>query len=257
MSVVDSPAISVVIPCYNMGRFLAEAVKSITDQRYENLEIILVDDGSNDDTRARADALPVPVRFVRQDNRGPAAARNRGIAEARHDLLAFIDADDLWPADKLRLQIPPLLEDPARDFVLGQQRSFELRPGAAADSGDYQFHAPQFIFLVGCGLYRRRTFDRVGLFDEQMRFSEDTDWFFRCREANLSYVVLPDVTVFYRRHAGSMTHGLDSVGKGYLGALKKSIDRRRAARAAQPAPTGPAGPTGPGTRASPAKEDPT
>jgi len=234
------PALSVVIPCYNMGRFLAESVASVLAQGHDGpLDIVIVDDGSTDDTAAFVAALAadgLPVRFVRQDNRGPGAARNRGIAEARHDLLAFIDADDLWHADKLRRQLPALLAEPERDFVLGHQRTFTLRPGAAEGSRDYELHPPQFIFLVGCGLYRRRTFERVGLFDETMRYSEDTDWFFRCREANLAYLVLPDVTVLYRRHAGGMTHGLDAVGKGYLAALKKSIDRRRALAAGKGTP---------------------
>jgi glycosyltransferase involved in cell wall biosynthesis len=223
------PGISVVIPCFNMGRFLDEAVGSVVEQGHPSLEIIVVDDGSTDDTQARTAALPIPARYIRQDNRGPAAARNRGIAAASHQLLAFLDADDLWPTGKLALQLPRLLEDPGRDFVLGQQRPFALRPGAAEGSRDYQLGDPQFIFLVGCGLYRRRAFDKVGTFDESMRYSEDTDWFFRCKEAGLPFLVVPEVTVLYRRHADSMTHGLDDVGKGYLGAIKKSLDRRRRA----------------------------
>jgi glycosyltransferase involved in cell wall biosynthesis len=225
-----SPPISVIIPCHNMGRFLAEAVESVTAQGHPDVQIVVVDDGSSDDVAAHVRALPRPVDYIRQDNLGPAAARNRGIRAARHDVLAFVDADDVWPADKLRLQLPALLEDPARDLVLGHQRVFTLRAGAADGSRDYELHDPHFIFLVGCGLYRRRAFDRVGLFDETMRFSEDTDWFFRCREAGLEYRVLPEVTVLYRRHAGSMTHGLDAVGKGYLAAIKKSLDRRRRAQ---------------------------
>jgi glycosyltransferase involved in cell wall biosynthesis len=224
---MTTPAISVIIPCYNMGRFLGEAVESVLAQGHPELQIVVVDDGSADDTAGFARALPRPVDYIRQDNAGPAAARNRGIRAARHDVLAFVDADDLWPPGKLALQLPALLEDPARDFVLGHQQVFSLRAGAAPGSRDYERHDPHFIFLVGCGLYRRRTFERVGLFDETMRMSEDTDWFFRAREAGLDYRLLPDVTVLYRRHDGSMTHGLDAVGKGYLGAIKKSLDRRR------------------------------
>ena len=69
--------------------------------------------------------------------------------------------------------------------------------------------------------------NRVGLFDETMRLSEDTDWFFRYREAGLDYRLIPEVTILYRRHEASMTHGLDAAGKGYLMAIKKSLDRRR------------------------------
>src|SRR5205085_728244 len=83
------PAISVIVPCYNMGRFLHEAVESVLAQGHPELQIIVVDDGSTDDTATRVRALPHPVDYIRQDNRGPAAARNRGIRAARHDVLAF------------------------------------------------------------------------------------------------------------------------------------------------------------------------
>jgi glycosyltransferase involved in cell wall biosynthesis len=224
-----TPGISVILPCYNMARFLGEAVESVIAQQHPDLEIIVVDDGSTDDTAAVARALPACVRTFHQENRGPAAARNLGLTAARHELVAFVDADDLWPRDKLRLQLPRLLEDPGREFVVGQHQAFVLREGAPEGSRDYVFSAPppHFIFLLGCGLYRRRVFDRVGVLDESMRYSEDTDWFYRCREAGLAYLEQPDVTVFYRRHAASMTHGRDVIGKGFLHALKKSIDRRR------------------------------
>lgn len=225
----DCPGISVVIPCFNMGKFLAEAVESVLAQRYPEIEIVVVDDGSSDDTPERAKQLPGSVVYVRQDNRGPAAARNRGLCTARHDLITFLDADDLWPTDKLRVQLDHLLADPALDFVIGNQKNFALRDGAAAGSRDYDFGEPFFIFLVGCGLYRKRVFDSVGLFDENMRYSEDTDWFFRCREAHIPYKLISDVTVFYRRHDGGMTHGRGAVEKGFLAAIKKSIDRRRTA----------------------------
>jgi len=102
------PALSVIVPCYNMGRFLPEAVESVLAQGHPELQIIVVDDGSTDDTAACVRALPHPVEYIRQDNRGPAAARNRGIRAARHDVLGFIDADDLWPPGKLRLQLPEI-----------------------------------------------------------------------------------------------------------------------------------------------------
>jgi glycosyltransferase involved in cell wall biosynthesis len=168
------------------------------------------------------------VRYLRQDNAGPAAARNHGLREARHDLIAFLDADDLWPRDKFATQLAYLRAEPKLGMVLGNQRYFALRPGAAESSRDYVFDEPYFIFLVGCGLFRRGIFDQVGYFDESMRYSEDTDWFFRCREANIPYKLIPEVTVFYRRHEHSMTHGRGAVDKGFLAAIKKSLDRRRA-----------------------------
>jgi glycosyltransferase involved in cell wall biosynthesis len=219
--------ISVIVPCYNMSMFLDEAVASILAQNHDELEILIVDDGSTDDTAERVKQLPGPVRYLRQDNGGPAVARNRGLDAARHDLIAFLDADDLWPPDKLSIQLAELQADSSLDFVLGNQRHFGVRPGAPAASRDYDFDSAHFIFLLGCGLFRRRVFEKVGGFDESMRYSEDTDWFFRAREASAPYKLMPDVTVFYRRHERSMTHGRGALEKGFLAAIKKSLDRRR------------------------------
>jgi glycosyltransferase involved in cell wall biosynthesis len=198
-----------------MGRFLGEAVASVFAQRHENLESVIVDDASTEDTADWVRRLPSSVRYVRQDNRGPGAARNRGLDLAQHELLAFIDADDLWPANKLRQQLP-VLDEHKCDFVVGLQSSFSLRSGAVEGARDYAYQEPCFIFLVGCGLYRRRVFERVGYFDETMRLSEDTDWFLRCQEAQASFVVVPEPTLFYRLHGDSLTHGLDAVGKVFF-----------------------------------------
>ncbi|HEY3496846.1 MAG TPA: glycosyltransferase [Polyangiaceae bacterium] len=224
---MNNPGISVIIPCFNMGRFLAEAVESVHAQRHEPLEIIVVDDGSSDDSAEHAKRLLGDVRYLWQENQGPGAARNHGLRAARHEIVAFLDADDLWPADKTSVELAHLESDPELDFVVGNQRHFARKPGAPEGSREYEFEEPYFIFLFGCGLFRRRVFDKVGVCDESMRYSEDTDWFFRCREAGVPYKVIPEVTVFYRRHESSMTHGRDAVAKGFLSAIKKSLDRRR------------------------------
>ncbi|HKV36457.1 MAG TPA: glycosyltransferase family A protein, partial [Pyrinomonadaceae bacterium] len=110
--------VSVIIPVFNGERFLREAVQSVLDQGDSSVEIIVVDDGSTDGTETVARSLP--VRYLHQTNQGPAAARNRGIEHAQGSLLAFADADDLWPVNKLELQLPCLLRDPKIDIVLGR-----------------------------------------------------------------------------------------------------------------------------------------
>ena len=114
------PLVSVITPVYNGARHLVDAVTSIERQDYEPLEIIVVDDGSTDETPDVIAELGDRVRAFRQDNAGPAAARNRGLAEARGELLAFCDADDTWPDGKLDLQVGRLQQDPELDVVLGR-----------------------------------------------------------------------------------------------------------------------------------------
>jgi glycosyltransferase involved in cell wall biosynthesis len=172
------PGISVVIPCFNQGSFLAEAVDSVLAQSHDDFEIVVVDDGSEDDTPERVKTLPGHVRYLRQENAGPAAARNHGLRVVRHDLVAFLDADDLWPPERTNALLRHFQENPALDFVIGNQRHFGPRDVAKSPEGDasapegsreYEFEEAYFIFLVGCGLFRRRVFDKVGGFTAAAR----------------------------------------------------------------------------------------
>lgn len=102
---LKNPEISVVIPCYNAGSFLGDAIKSVLAQHYPVLEVIVIDDGSTDESANTAELFAPKVRLIRQQNSGESVARNRGIDEARGDWVAFLDADDWWLPDKLAEQI--------------------------------------------------------------------------------------------------------------------------------------------------------
>ena len=215
------PLVSVVIPVFNGERFLREAVQSVLAQDYSPVEIIIVDDGSTDDTRTVARSLPETVRYVHQTNKGPAAARNRGIEYAQGSLIAFADADDLWPAGKLELQLPYLITDPAVEIVMGKvQQVLSSRTVT-------QIAEPAFSVNLGSAVIRKSVFERVGLFDETMRYSEDVDWFMRAREAGVAITTIDAVTLFYRQHEENMTRGKSASELNILKTLKRSLDRRR------------------------------
>jgi len=212
------PLVSVVIPVFNGERFLREAVQSVLDQQYSPLEIIVVDDGSTDNTAIVARDLP--VRYLHQTNQGPAAARNRGIEQAQGSLIAFADADDLWPAGKLESQLPLLIKDPRIDIVLGRIQQVLLSEGE-------ELGETTFSVNLGSAVIRKSVFERIGLFDETMRYSEDVDWFMRARESGAAIVTIDAVTLFYRQHEQNMTRGKSTAELNVLKALKKSLDRRR------------------------------
>ena len=214
------PLVSVVIPVFNGERFLREAVQSVLDQQYSPLEIIVVDDGSTDNTAIVARDLPEPVRYLHQTNQGPAAARNRGIEQAQGSLIAFADADDLWPAGKLESQLPLLIKDPRIDIVLGRIQQVLL--SEAEELGETGFSVN-----LGSAVIRKSVFERIGLFDETMRYSEDVDWFMRARESGAAIVTIDAVTLLYRQHEQNMTRGKSTAELNVLKALKKSLDRRR------------------------------
>jgi glycosyltransferase involved in cell wall biosynthesis len=221
------PLVSVVIPVFNGERFLREAVDSVLAQEYSPLEIIIVDDGSTDGTEALAKSLPEPVRYLRQTNKGPAAARNRGIELAQGNLIAFADADDLWPQGKLELQLPYLIRDTQIDIVLGRIQQVVLFTTSDGQTQSEEFAEPAFSVNLGSAVIRRSVFEQVGLFDETMRYSEDVDWFMRAREAGAAIVTIDAVTLLYRQHEQNMTRGKSAAELNVLQALKRSLDRRR------------------------------
>ncbi|MGO9094422.1 MAG: glycosyltransferase family 2 protein [Bryobacteraceae bacterium] len=224
---MNRPLVSVVIPCYNAARFLPEAVANVLAQRYEPLEILLVDDGSTDSTPEMAPGLAPEVRYLRQENRGPSAARNLGLRETRGEIIAFLDADDLWPDGKLDLQVGRLLQDPALDLVSGRVRYVELPGGRIPDLRFETSDRELPGILIGSAVYRRRAFAVVGGFDESLRYSEDHDWFLRAREADLKILLLAEVTLLYRHHDSNMTRHV--TGRNAIQALviHKSLQRRR------------------------------
>jgi hypothetical protein len=227
------PLVSVIIPVFNGARFLPEAVAAVLAQDYPSLEIIVVDDGSTDDLQAVVERLPVNVRCFRQDNAGPAAARNRGIRDASGDYIAFIDVDDLWPERKLGTAIELLEQAPMLDVITGyaQLQQHDAATQRYAYIGNPRESFPHYI---GAAVYRRRAFERVGLYDPNLKFGEDTDWFNRAREAALNIERLEQVTLIVRRHAANMTRGKSMVELNALRVLKMAIDRKRAL-AGQPA----------------------
>jgi len=216
------PLVSIIIPVFNGERFLREAVESVLAQKYSPVEIIIVDDGSTDGTATVARSFPETVRYLHQTNHGPAAARNRGIEQAQGNLIAFADADDLWPSHKLELQLPYLIRDAKIDIVLGRIQQVLLSETQSQEVGEAGFSVN-----LGSAVIRKSVFERVGLFDETMRYSEDVDWFLRAREGGAAIMTIDAVTLFYRQHQENMTRGKSTAELNVLKALKKSLDRRR------------------------------
>lgn len=158
----------------------------------------------------------------------PAAARNRGISEAAGDLIAFLDVDDLWPDHNLLHLVTYLLENPAADVVHGHAQVTRFTEGE--ELGEFIGNPKEsYPYYIGAGVYHRRAFERVGMFDDALRFSEDTDWFRRAKEVGLRVAQLDEVALFVRRHDANMTRGKTHVELNALRLLKTSLDRKRAA----------------------------
>ncbi|MCS6910324.1 MAG: glycosyltransferase [Anaerolineae bacterium] len=221
--------VSVIIPTYNRADLLPEAIACARQQRYPDLEIIVVDDGSNDQTADVVRALGGDIHFVRLErNRGVATARNIGVSVASGDVIAFLDSDDLWPPDKLRTQAPLMRAE--IDMVWGKTQILRRDPSHGRFT---LYDAPFFTVLLGSMLIRRRLFDAgsVGPFDEMLRQHEDLDWFLRAREQSVHTNTHDDVALYYRLHGSSLTRDaqlrLIASKTMFISVLKRSIERRR------------------------------
>jgi hypothetical protein len=219
------PLVSVIVPVFNAAHMLPAAIASLLAQNYPKLEIIVVDDGSTDALTEAVASLSVEVRFLRQANGGPAAARNLGIRAASGDLLAFLDADDMWVSHKLDVQVAWFEEHPEADVVIGRAQLM-----AQSEDGAFQAvgsPAESFTSYIGAALYRRRAFQRNGLFDPLLRFGEDTDWFANARHTDTRVDRIDAITLLVRRHAQNSTRDLTGIELNPIRLIKNALDRKR------------------------------
>lgn len=183
--------VSAIIPTYNRAHIVCEAVDSVLTQTYPHIEVIVVDDGSKDDTLARLQHYGDRIRVVTQANAGPAAARNRGIAEARGDLIAFLDSDDIWLPSKIERQValmqragtsvPCCLSNIMMKWNSGDRASFDialLKP--PAEEGVWlnpdEVLATRFVLFNQGIMIRREVLQKIGIFDESIRYLEDVEF---------------------------------------------------------------------------------
>jgi glycosyltransferase involved in cell wall biosynthesis len=219
--------VSVVLPIYNSRRYLKEAIESVHAQTLRPVEVIVVDDGSTDGGGDIAEGLG--ARCLRQRNAGQAAARNAGARVARGDVLAFLDADDLWPPGKLAYQVGALEADPALDGVLGHAEAFvspELPPEERARLNCPTGPLP--AGLPGTLVVRAPAFARSGGFPD-VRVAEFLAWTLRADEAGLRIAMLPGVVLRRRLHLDNTMRARRGEHGAYARLIKEALDRRRAA----------------------------
>jgi glycosyltransferase involved in cell wall biosynthesis len=216
--------ISVIIPVYNGERFIQEAIRSILNQGYHPIEILVVDDGSTDDTKMRVLDFGKQIKYLYQKNQGPGAARNSGLKYAKGNLIGFLDCDDLWPEGRLDLLLQKYKEDPFLEIVMGHIRSEPVQDSIKVPE---KLLNPHVMPLFGSGLFKKSVFKKVGLIDVSLRYSEDQDWFLRAKEKGVSISILTEIVLIRRIHSDNMTDGADWKEVNILKVLKKSIDRRR------------------------------
>ena len=227
---MESILISCIVPVYNGERYLGEAIESILRQSYRPIEIIIADDGSTDRTAAVAAAYGGQVLYLRQANAGTAAARNFGMRVAKGEFFAFLDADDVWPSDKLDRQMARFQANPELDFCIAHVQNFWI-PELIEEEKKFRDHRISKAlpgYSTGTLMARRRCFDAVGEFNTEIHHADDTEWFLRAAEQGSAMELLPDVLLHRRLHHTNLSRVKAANSRDhYLQVLKAALDRRR------------------------------
>jgi len=223
----EGGGVSVVIPVHNGALFVGEALDSVFAQTYRPLDVIVVDDGSDDDTTAVVERYGPRARLIRQTRAGPAEARNTGVAAATGAYLAFLDADDLWPPGKLAAQVAVLEEHPDIDLVFGLAVQFDGETSARAIQRDPPSAAALPALVAGGMVTRLDTFRGVGPLSTEWRVGEFIDWFARAQEMGLTSHVIQQVVLFRRLHAANLGRQDGGSRVEFTRVLRATLERRR------------------------------
>ena len=227
----EKPLVSVIVPVYNYARYLAEAVESVLNQTYQSLEVIVIDDGSTDQSGAVAKSFAGRgVRYCQQVHAGIGPARNKGVELARGDFLAFLDADDRWPLEKIERQLKAFENDPALEMVFGQALQLQNGPAWEAAVGHTNLNVPGMVpgMVPGTMLIKRDAFARVGEFKDGLKVGEFIDWYARAGELKVRSLVLPDLFLWRRIHDSNQGVRERQSVSDYARVLKAKLDRQRA-----------------------------
>ena len=217
---------SVIMPVLNASRTLRAALESVRLNRLPGDELIVVDDGSSDDSLEVVRASGQADLILSQPTRGPAAARNLALAQARGQNIAFLDADDCWPAHTLEGLRQALQRHPQAGVAQGLLITV-VEEAVAARLQARALAQPAYGINLGCSLFRSHLFRELGGFDESLRFDEDSDLWIRLWEAGVEKVLIPQVTLHYRLHEHNMTRHAQDNARALLPLLKRHRDRMR------------------------------
>lgn len=219
-----SATVSVIVPTYNYGKFINEALRSVFRQTYPVTEVIVVDDGSTDDTAKVVAQFGDSVKYIWQENAGVSVARNRGVAESCGELIAFLDADDVWEPTKLEKQAAKFASDREIGLVHCGMHEFDGETGKtiATHLDGMEGHVAEALLLweqpviVGPGgtiMVSRAAFEHVGGFDPRQKCGEDRDFCYRmAKEYLVGFIAEPLVN--YRNHGNASHRNVRELEKG-------------------------------------------
>lgn len=218
-------AVSVIIPTYNTATYIGQAIESVLAQTHLPHEVIVIDDGSVDDTESVVKNFDGNIRYMYQENHGPSHARNRGIEIATGNYVAFIDADDVWLPEHLSYHVDQFKKFENLDISVGFTCELEFDKASNVDLQKAKKNSILHLSLC-TSLIRKSVFDDVGFFDEDLIMGEDTDWFLKAKEKQKKIAISRELVSLYRRHADNCTNNKKKANYYFFKVFKKARDRR-------------------------------
>lgn len=225
---VSNPLISIIIPVFNREKFIVESLESLLCDHFEPKEIIVVDDGSTDQTATILSEYS-QIKYLYQEHKGVAVARNTGIKASTGDFIAFHDSDNIWVPGRLKSSVEFFINHPEIDYIIGQMESF-LDKGVSLPSQIKKewMDKPQITLSTAVLVARRGCFDIAGLFNPQYCSSEDLEWFQRAADAGLTLGKIPAVFVKSRIHQSNIsTIEAKNRAKRILMIMHQSVKRKK------------------------------
>lgn len=224
-----SPLVTCIIPVFNGERFIAECLESVFQQTYRRIEVVVVNDGSTDGTKAVLNQYASRIKVIDQDNAGMTIARNRGVEASLGGILAFLDADDLWLAEKTEIQIAKLAANPGVGICTCMMENFwdeEVAEEADLLRGS-KYDGPRMSTIQGM-IFRREMFNRMGGINPEIEHNSEVDVLSRAREKGIPVAHVDRVLVRRRIHANNASRARGERGRADLLRLaEQAISRHR------------------------------
>jgi len=217
--------ISCIIPVHSAEHYLAAAIDSVLAQDWPLHEVILINDGSTDGSAGVLKRYGDRIQVIEQAHSGAAAARNAGLRKATGEVVAFQDADDIWPAGRLKAMAAALVGDPAADIVAGLVEFLDQR--SEQPRAKENLRTLHRVHCMPSLLIRRRAIERVGMFNENLTVAEDTEWVMRARRENITFKLVDTLALTYRLHAANSSRDISRNQSNALDAFRALSVMRR------------------------------
>ncbi|OYU93649.1 MAG: hypothetical protein CFE21_19655 [Bacteroidetes bacterium B1(2017)] len=223
---IVNPLISVIIPVYNGEKHLKEAIESVLNQGHDFIEIIVINDGSLDNSHKIINSFKGKIRAYSQVNSGVASSRNLGISKAKGLFITFLDQDDYYPLGRFNNFLKTYRKSKELIFIGHTQYIFEDEK-AKLRWPNLPKNNITFVKLLGASIFHKTVFTDYGLFIPELQSGDDIEWFYRLNQSGEEINKSEDVVLFYRQHSSNVSADKKQVDKYLLSSLKYILDAKK------------------------------